>query len=218
MGTREENLRATLFTPHIIDIGANAITGPEGFAWQRFVTPHNAFTTAKVNDDVAIFSPLHGAVDDFANTVLKFVIHAVTFGIAHLLHNHLLGRLRGDATELDGRQRLGDIITDLRRRVFLRCFFQGNLSGVILNNLSHHQQPVESGFAGLRINLGANFILNAVSCLCSTCNCVFHGFQHDGLVDGFFTRHGICDLQKFKPVGTDCSISHCRFPLRRRLL
>jgi hypothetical protein len=38
----------------------------------------------------------------------------VALGFAHLLHDHLLGGLRGDAAVFQRRQRVGDGVADLR--------------------------------------------------------------------------------------------------------
>ena len=55
--------------------------------------------------DVAELDALDDAVDDLADAVLEFVVLALALGIAHLLHDHLLGVLGGDAAEIDRRQR-----------------------------------------------------------------------------------------------------------------
>ena len=108
MGARQEDLRPALLAAHVIDIGADAVAGAEGLARQRFVAPHDAFAAAEIDDHVAIFDALDRAMHDLADAVLVFVIHALALGIAHLLHDHLLGVLRRDAAEFDRRQRLGD--------------------------------------------------------------------------------------------------------------
>ena len=41
------------------------------------------------------------------------MILPVALGLAHLLHDHLLGRLRGDAAVFERRQRVGDGVADL---------------------------------------------------------------------------------------------------------
>ena len=71
-----------------------------------------AFAAAEIDDDIAVFDALDHAVDDLADAILVFVVHALALGIAHLLDDHLLGVLRGDAAEIDRRQGLGDVIAD----------------------------------------------------------------------------------------------------------
>jgi len=41
----------------------------------------------------------------------------LTLGVTHLLHDHLLGGLCGDAPKVDRRQRVGDEVADLGLRV-----------------------------------------------------------------------------------------------------
>ena len=59
------------------------------------------------------------AVDDLADAVLVLVELALALGLAHLLHDDLLGVLRGDAAEIERRQRLGDEVADLGLRIAL---------------------------------------------------------------------------------------------------
>src|SRR5690606_38279116 len=103
MGAREENLRAALLAAHTVDGGAHAIAIFEGLARDQFVTPDDRLAAAKIDDDIAVFHALHCAVDDLADAVLVLLILAVALGLAHLLHNHLLGGLCRDATEIHGR-------------------------------------------------------------------------------------------------------------------
>src|SRR4051812_23596064 len=96
MGAGQENLRAAGFAADVEDIGADAVAVAEHFARQHFVAADDGFTTAEIDDHAAIFDALDDAVDDVADAVLEFLILAVAFGLAHLLHDHLLGGLRGD--------------------------------------------------------------------------------------------------------------------------
>jgi hypothetical protein len=69
---------------------------------------------AHIDDDVAVFLALDDTVDDGAGTVLEFLVLAVTLGLADLLQDHLLGRLRGDPAHVDGGDRLVEAVADLR--------------------------------------------------------------------------------------------------------
>ena len=86
-------------------------------ARQHLVAPHDRLAAAEIDDHVAVFDALDDAVDDVADAVLVFLILAVALGLAHLLHDHLLGGLRGDAAVFERRQRVGDSVADLRRRI-----------------------------------------------------------------------------------------------------
>ena len=101
MRAREEDLRPARFAAHVVDIGADAVAVAEGFARDHLVAAHHAFGAAEIDDDRAEFHALDHAVHDLADAVLVFVVLALALGVAHLLHDHLLGGLRGDAREID---------------------------------------------------------------------------------------------------------------------
>ena len=61
---------------------------------------------------MAELDALDDAGDDFAGAVLEFLILALALGVADLLEDDLLGGLRGDAAELDRRQRIDDEVAD----------------------------------------------------------------------------------------------------------
>src|ERR1700722_10530599 len=93
MGARKENLRAPLFAPDVIDIGADAIAGTEHFARDQFIAPDHGFASAcaaEIDDNVAIFDALDDAVDDLADAVLIDVVLFVALGLADLLDQDLL--------------------------------------------------------------------------------------------------------------------------------
>src|SRR6202043_4146546 len=113
MGAREENLRAAGLAPHVENIGADAVAIAENLARQHFLAPHDGLAAAEIDNDAAIFDALDDAVDDIADAVLELLILPVALGLAHLLHDHLLGRLRGDAAIFQRRQGVGDGVADL---------------------------------------------------------------------------------------------------------
>jgi hypothetical protein len=117
MGARQEDLRAALLAADVIDIGADAVAITEGFARDRLVTADDRLSAAEIDDDIAVFDALDGAVDDLADAILEFVKLAVALGFAHFLHDHLLGRLGGDTAKVERRQRVGDKIAELGIRV-----------------------------------------------------------------------------------------------------
>ena len=102
MRAREENLRPARLAPHVVDIGADAVAVAEHFARQHLVAPHDRLAAAEIDHHVAVFDALDDAVDDFADAVLVFGILPVAFGLSYFLHDHLFGRLRGDAAVFEG--------------------------------------------------------------------------------------------------------------------
>ena len=129
MGARQEDLRAALFAAHVVDVGADAIAVAEYFARDQLVAADDRLAAAEIDDDVAVFDALDDAVDDLADAVLVFLILPVALGLAHLLHDDLLGRLRGDAAEFHRRQcsamKSPTCARGLRRRAVERIWFEG---------------------------------------------------------------------------------------------
>lgn len=112
MRARQEDLRPAHFRAHVEQVGADAVARPEGLARDHFVPAHDALAAAQIHDDVAVLDPLHDAVEDLADAVLVLVELAGALGVAHLLDDDLLGRLGGDAAEIEGRQGVGDDVAD----------------------------------------------------------------------------------------------------------
>ena len=112
-GARKEDLRAARLAADVVDVGADAVAVAHVLARDHLVAADDALGTAEVDDDVAVLDALHGAVDDLADAILVLVVVALALGLAHLLHDDLLGVLCGDAAEVQRRQRLGDEVADL---------------------------------------------------------------------------------------------------------
>ena len=206
MGAGQENLRAAGLAPDVIDVGADAIAGPEHLAGYQFITAHDRLAragAAEIDDDIAILDPLDRAVDDIADAILVDVILLVAFGFADLLHQHLLGRLGGDAPVVERRQGFGDPVADLGRRVLLLRFGERHLGRIVLDFVDDEKQPREPDFAGLRIDLGADLGFLAVARTRGLLHRVFHRREHDRAVDRFFPRDRVDDLQQFESVGAN---------------
>ena len=144
MRARQEDLRAALLAPHVIDIGAHAVAVAEGLARDQLVAADDRLAAPEIDDDVAVFDALHRAVDDLADAVLEVLVLPVALGLAHLLHDDLLGRLRGDAAVIERRQRLGDVVADLRRGIAQARVLDRDLRGAG----PRPPPPLPSGAAG----------------------------------------------------------------------
>ena len=62
----------------------------------------SGFGAAHVDDHIGAFEALDDAVHQLAGASVIFVKDGVALGLAHLLHDDLLSRLRGDAAENAG--------------------------------------------------------------------------------------------------------------------
>src|SRR5690606_41870577 len=98
--TRQEDLRSALLPAYIVYISTSAVAVTHVLARDHFVAADDTLGTAEVDDHVAVFDPLDCAIDDLADTVLVLVVLPLALRLAHLLHDDLLGVLRGDAAEI----------------------------------------------------------------------------------------------------------------------
>jgi len=188
---------------HVEDESTDAVAGAEHLARQHFVAADNRFAAAEIDDHAAIFDALDGAVDDVADAVPEFLVLAVALGVAHLLHDDLLGGLRGDAAVFERRQHVGDGVADLRAGVGALRARQRNLVRAVLDMLDDEHVAGQLQLAGLRVNLGMHIRLGTVAGARGLGDRVFHRLDDDVAVDRFFTRDRIGDLQQFQAIGAD---------------
>ena len=119
----------------------------------------------------------------------------VALGLAHLLHDHLLGRLRRDAAVFQRRQRIGDRVADLRGWMPLARILDGDLVGWVLDGLHHQHVSGQSQVAGLRLDFGMHVGLCAVARACRLGDGVFHRGNDDAAIDRLLARDRVGDLQ-----------------------
>ena len=105
---REEDLRAARFFAHVVDVGAHPVAVAEALARDQFVAAQQRLGAAEFDHQVAVLGALDHAVDDLADAVLELLVLPLALVFAHALHDDLLGGLRGDAAEIDRRQRIDD--------------------------------------------------------------------------------------------------------------
>ena len=206
MGAGEEDLRAARLAPHVVDVSADAVAGAEHLARDQFVAPHDRLAragAAEIDHDIAVFDALDLAVDDLTDAVLVDLILLVALGFADLLHQHLFGGLGGNPSVVERRQGFGDPVADLSRRVLLLRVGERDLRRLVLEVIDDEQEPGESDFSGLRIDLRADLGLLAVARSRGLLHRVFHRREHDRAVDRFFARDRVDDLQEFKSVGAN---------------
>src|SRR5690606_40788512 len=113
-GAADEQLRAAGLAAHVVQIAADAVAGPHDVARDRLVRGDEGFgVAAEVDEDVAALDALHHAGDQLADAVLPGVHDLLALGLAHALHDHLLGGLGGDAAEIDVLDLFLDVVADL---------------------------------------------------------------------------------------------------------
>jgi hypothetical protein len=102
-------------------ISARTRSPTQHFARDLLVAADHAFGAAQVDDHMAEFDRLDHAGDDLARAVLEFVILTVALGVADLLEDDLLGRLRVDAAQIHRGQRIDDEVADGAGWSFSAC-------------------------------------------------------------------------------------------------
>ena len=102
-----------LLAPHVVDVGADAVAEAHVLARDHLVAADDALGLLQIDDDVAVLHALDGAAGDLAHAVLELAELALALGLAHLLHDDLLGVLRGHAAEVERGKRFGDQVADL---------------------------------------------------------------------------------------------------------
>ena len=195
MRARQENLRPALFAAHVVNVGADAVAVAENLARQHLVAPHDRFAAAEIDHHVAVLDALDDAVDDIADAVLVFVILPIALGLAHFLHDHLLGRLRGDAPIFERRQRIGNGVAELCGGMPPARVIEADLKRGIFDRVDHQHMPRQMQLAAFRIDFGAHFGFAAVARARRLGDRVLHGAKHDFAVNRLFPGNRVRDLQ-----------------------
>ena len=93
--------------------GADAVAGTQIFLRDHLVARQQGLDAAGLDDGVAALHALDGAGDEMLLALEKVVEHLLALGVANLLQDHLLRGLGADAAEVDGLERLLDIVAEL---------------------------------------------------------------------------------------------------------
>ena len=99
VGARNDDLRAFGGAVHRANHHAQTIAQIVGFQSRLLALGQARFGAAHVHDDVGAFKALDDAIHQLADAAVVFVVDGVALGLAHLLHDDLLGGLRGDAAQ-----------------------------------------------------------------------------------------------------------------------
>ena len=116
---------------------------------------------------------------------------------ADTLHDHLLGGLRGDAAEIDGRQGIDDVIAERFVREQLHRVPGGHLGFFVFDRFHDLGPPRQPHVAGLAIDRRADVFLVAVLRLAGLLNGLLHSLEHFLALDILFPRDRVGDQQQF---------------------
>ena len=96
IGARHDHLGAFRRALNRADHDAQPVAQVVGFQSRLLALGQARLGATQVHDHVRAFDALHDAVHQLAHPAVKLVEDGVALGLAHLLHDHLFGRLRSD--------------------------------------------------------------------------------------------------------------------------
>ena len=193
---RQEQLRAALLGAHVLQERLDPILGANRFARNHLIARDEAFgVAAQIDEHAVAIDALDDAGHQRADAALVFVDDLRTLGLAHLLHDDLLGGLRGDASESDGFHRHFDIAADFRvlrdvERVLEPQLAIGKfeLGGIVREHFPASPRVV---VAALAVDGDAHVDALAVTFARRGSQRCFERFENDFLVDALLVGHRV---------------------------
>ena len=165
-GARDDHLRSLCGAVDAQQDDAHALAHAELLQPALLATRHARLGLAQVEDHVLQFEPLHRRGHHFARAVGVFIEDRVALGLAHLLEDHLLGHLRGDAAQHIGGLVVADLAAHFHIRRQLLCLFQRNLVQVVLDLVIGRRVTrlvdIGANLARLLVQLGTHVFLRLV--------------------------------------------------------
>ena len=163
---------------------------------------HEAFgVAAEIDVDAVAVDALDDAADQRADAILVGVDHLRALGLAHLLHDDLLGLLRGDAAEGHRLHRLLDEAADLGLRIDLVRVLEAQLAlrHLELRGVVGEHLPAAEGLvvAALAVDGDAHVPLLAVLLAGSRGQRRLERLEDHFLVDALLVGDGIDHHQDF---------------------
>ena len=213
MGARQEDLGTALLLPNVVDVRAHAVADLEVLARQQLVAAQHRLGPAEIDDHIAVVDPLDQAVDDLADPILELLELALALGLADLLDDHLLCRLRRDPAEIDGRKLIRQEVADFGIRLLPARRLDDDLRGLILDGLDDLAVAGQRDVAGPMIDVGPDVVLLPILRPRGLLDRLLHGLQHFVPLDVFLAGNRVGNLQQLTQGTTPFTI-----PQRQRRL
>jgi hypothetical protein len=142
---RQDELRPLGGAVDLGDERADAVAHAQHFLGDQLVARDHAFDAARLDDHVAALDALDRAGQQVVLAVEEVVEDLLALGVADLLQDHLLRRLRADAAEGHRLERLLDDVAQRERRGALRRVGDRELVRGLLVVLVGHDGPAAEG-------------------------------------------------------------------------
>ena len=101
MSAAQNDLHPLTDLAHVKDDRANSLIRVIAFAGDLLAPRQDAVGLAEIDDDRSTLETLDRPGDQVPALIFKFVVETIALGFANLLNDHLLGRLRRNAPEVD---------------------------------------------------------------------------------------------------------------------
>ena len=156
------HLRSLRSAVHHLDDHAQALANVVRFQLGLFAFRQASFGAAHIHDQVRAFRTLHDHGNKFTHAIVVFIENRVALGFAHLLHDHLLRRLRSDPAQHIGRLRRQNLRANFRRRIFLLRVGHGNFALRVGHFLDDRNHGKHVHLARVRIKFAAQVFFRLV--------------------------------------------------------
>ena len=144
------------------DDDAKTVAKIVGFQARLLALGQSGFGATHVDDHIGAFESLHDAIHKLASASVIFVKDGIALGLADFLHDHLLGRLRGDAAENAGGFGNQQLAAKLEMRIDFASLGESHFIFGIGNFVHNGADRIHVDLAGFRIELGAEVFLGLI--------------------------------------------------------
>src|SRR6185295_1114850 len=163
MGPRQRDLRSLGAAPHLEDERANAIARVVALPGNLLAVGQDRLGLADLQDDVALLDAVDHPAEDLAFLAGELRVDPLALGVPHLLEDHLLGGLGGDAAQILERLVLQEL--ELHVQLGLRRqrlgIGQADLELGIGDLLDHPLAVIDTELAGLPIDVDTDVLARA---------------------------------------------------------
>ncbi len=176
---------------------ADALARRITFRARLLLARQHRFDAPDLDDQVAAFEPLDRAVDHFADALVVFGEDVLALRLAHFLEDHLLGGLRGNASEHVGPLRELDFHVDFRfLAVEVLRLFQRNLRRRVLDFGDDVLDGEQVDLAGLLVEARLQVLVRLVVLARGRQHGVFDGSDDRVGLDALFLSEGLDRLHQ----------------------
>ena len=186
MGAGNVHLRPFRRLPDLGDVHLQTGAGGVLLSGHLLRWRHDRFHLAQIDHDAPVLVALHDTGHDVAFPVRELLVYQGPFGLADTLNDHLLGRLRGDPSEIFRRHLDLDDVVELVIGIDGLRVFERDLVRFIEHLVDYVFAGKDANFAGALVQVDAHVERVAVMPLIGRDNCRLDRLEEDLLRDAPF--------------------------------